>query len=81
MGIEPTYLAWEASVLPLNYTRIFRTVFVILPPQTNICNSFFDMKAPSQIKAQRFRAAKICAAHEAYRSSRIFCKFHHSMVL
>ena len=22
MGIEPTYLAWEANVLPLNYTRI-----------------------------------------------------------
>ena len=21
MGIEPTYLAWKASVLPLNYTR------------------------------------------------------------
>ena len=26
MGIEPTYLAWKASVLPLNYTR---TEFVI----------------------------------------------------
>ena len=25
MGIEPTYLAWKASVLPLNYTR---TVFM-----------------------------------------------------
>ena len=23
MGIEPTYLAWKASVLPLNYTRTF----------------------------------------------------------
>ena len=22
MGIEPTYLAWKASVLPLNYTRL-----------------------------------------------------------
>ncbi len=22
MGIEPTYAAWEATVLPLNYTRI-----------------------------------------------------------
>jgi hypothetical protein len=21
-GIEPTYLAWEASVLPLNYARL-----------------------------------------------------------
>ena len=26
MGIEPTYLAWKASVLPLNYTRIYKTV-------------------------------------------------------
>ena len=24
MGIEPTYLAWKASVLPLNYTRRYR---------------------------------------------------------
>ena len=23
MGIEPTYPAWKAGVLPLNYTRIF----------------------------------------------------------
>jgi hypothetical protein len=22
MGIEPTFLAWEANVLPLNYTRL-----------------------------------------------------------
>jgi hypothetical protein len=22
MGIEPTYQAWEARVLPLNYTRV-----------------------------------------------------------
>ena len=22
-GIEPSYEAWEAAVLPLNYTRIF----------------------------------------------------------
>ena len=28
MGIEPTYLAWKASVLPLNYTRIFS--FILL---------------------------------------------------
>ena len=25
MGIEPTYLAWKASVLPLNYTRISKS--------------------------------------------------------
>ena len=27
MGIEPTYLAWKASVLPLNYTRMFLCAF------------------------------------------------------
>jgi hypothetical protein len=26
MGIEPTSSAWEAEVLPLNYTRAFRVV-------------------------------------------------------
>ena len=29
MGIEPTYLAWKASVLPLNYTRILLFVFYV----------------------------------------------------
>ena len=29
MGIEPTYLAWKASVLPLNYTRIFPNMLYI----------------------------------------------------
>ena len=23
MGIEPTYSAWKAEVLPLNYTRLY----------------------------------------------------------
>ena len=23
MGFEPTYLAWKANILPLNYTRLF----------------------------------------------------------
>ena len=39
MGIEPTYLAWKASVLPLNYTRIndrgdrIRTCDPLIPNQ------------------------------------------------
>ena len=28
MGIEPTTSAWKAEVLPLNYTRIIRLVFI-----------------------------------------------------
>jgi hypothetical protein len=27
-GIEPSYEAWEAAVLPLNYTRIWQLVDV-----------------------------------------------------
>jgi hypothetical protein len=32
MGIEPTYSAWEAEVLPLNYTRTidFHAMKIIL---------------------------------------------------
>ena len=30
MGIEPTYSAWEADVLPLNYTRCFLSIVRIL---------------------------------------------------
>jgi hypothetical protein len=26
MGIEPTLFAWEAKVLPLNYTRVRRII-------------------------------------------------------
>ena len=34
MGIEPTYLAWKASVLPLNYTR--RNNTSVLVPSSGI---------------------------------------------
>lgn len=27
MGVEPTYAAWEAAVLPMNYTRIAIIVY------------------------------------------------------
>ena len=30
MGIEPTYPAWKAGVLPLNYTRILNNNMIIL---------------------------------------------------
>lgn len=31
MGIEPTFVAWEATVLPLNYTRTGRRFYSRLP--------------------------------------------------
>ena len=29
-GIEPSYAAWEAAVLPLNYTRVERSIEQVL---------------------------------------------------
>ena len=34
MGIEPTYPAWKAGVLPLNYTRMIN--YEIVMPRTGI---------------------------------------------
>ena len=31
MGIEPTFSAWEADVLPLNYTRIYLSDYIHAP--------------------------------------------------
>ena len=31
MGIEPTLAAWEAAVLPLNYTRVCRQFYLTIP--------------------------------------------------
>ena len=42
MGIEPTYPAWKAGVLPLNYTRIVSDTDVILSHVRENCNYFFD---------------------------------------
>ena len=40
MGIEPTLFAWEAKVLPLNYTRL---VEVAAGAETTRAESAFDM--------------------------------------
>jgi hypothetical protein len=37
-GIEPAYAAWEAAVLPLNYTRI-KSLHQIRPFQNSALNS------------------------------------------
>ena len=36
MGIEPTLSAWEAEVLPLNYTRLNVIGVIILPKNFSI---------------------------------------------
>ena len=35
-GIEPSYSAWEADVLPLNYTRTDRTWMILAYPAEKI---------------------------------------------
>ena len=45
MGIEPTQPAWKASVLPLNYTRIFvyfLTTKYIITHTEYFVNTFFE---------------------------------------
>jgi hypothetical protein len=39
MGIEPTFSAWEADVLPLNYTRNFSDIFAWHP-----CRNFSGIR-------------------------------------
>ncbi len=43
MGIEPTYAAWEATVLPLNYTRVRASTICILPPSAITSIRFFTV--------------------------------------
>ena len=43
MGIEPTYPAWKAGVLPLNYTRIISDTSGILSYVCSNCKCFFNI--------------------------------------
>ena len=50
MGIEPTYLAWKASVLPLNYTRIFN--YKCPEPESNQRHEDFQSSAlPTELSS------------------------------
>ena len=40
MGIEPTWSAWKAEVLPLNYTRVFKRL-VIIQHMSRIDNTYY----------------------------------------
>ena len=41
MGIEPTYPAWKAGVLPLNYTRVISDTNDIISYYFYFCKYFF----------------------------------------
>ena len=53
MGIEPTYLAWKASVLPLNYTRIYNPFGQCPEPESNQRHEDFQSSAlPTELSGQ-----------------------------
>ena len=58
MGIEPTYPAWKAGVLPLNYTRIYMKQSIFLRAKTRRIQS--PAKCPEPESNQR---------HEDFQSS------------
>ena len=44
MGIEPTQSAWKAEILPLNYTRSFKSDFDIIAGRNRFVNTFLEKK-------------------------------------
>ena len=51
MGIEPTSSAWEAEVLPLNYTRqLMKFKTPVYSQVSRIGNSFYIKRFPSPLE-------------------------------
>ena len=49
MGVEPTYSAWEANVLPINYIRVYFIIpyfllFASINPRLTPNNNYDIMK-------------------------------------
>ena len=44
MGVEPTYAAWDAAGLPMNYSRIVKCV---IPERILFCKSKFGTRHES----------------------------------
>ena len=55
-GIEPSYAAWEAAVLPLNYTRDCAEDFTLLRrhPQTRLIGSVWFSKRCIWVESTAF---------------------------
>ena len=47
MGIEPTFSAWEADVLPLNYTRTLDSRQILAVPIVRRNNLFYELSCAS----------------------------------
>lgn len=47
MGIEPTSLAWEAGILPMNYTRIDFYILTFLCEECKMQNMMAERRTDS----------------------------------
>ena len=56
MGIEPTLSAWKAEVLPLNYTRLTRPLYGLMPAITMVEGGGFEppKAEPSDLQSDPF---------------------------
>ena len=65
MGIEPTYPAWKAGVLPLNYTRTSSPFSLeIIPYKMPVCQQLSKKFFPLFLSELRFRDFQpLCQAH------------------
>ncbi len=58
MGIEPTYPAWKAGVLPLNYTRIIKIFYSIGVTGFEPATSWSQTRRSSQTEPHPVRAIR-----------------------
>lgn len=54
MGVEPTYAAWEAAVLPMNYIRNSIVLFSISKTEA-FCKIIFFRMRNNQVKSHFLR--------------------------
>ena len=73
MGIEPTYLAWKANVLPLNYTRSTLTLNLRLGPINVVEGGGFE---PPKLKTADLQSALVDRLSTPPKFSRLFCDNH-----
>ena len=62
MGIEPTYPAWKAGVLPLNYTRSYEIIKVHLPMRAidGARTRGLDLGKVARYQLRHYRICYVC---------------------
>src|SRR5688572_420465 len=59
-GIEPSYAAWEAAVLPLNYTRVERRFYDVCAGRSNLRRGDSAIRICSRRVRLRFKNQVSC---------------------